>query len=70
MTTAAREKEKGEMVCTKPFPSMPVMFWNDPDGQKYHNAYFARFDNIWCHGDFAESPPMAGSSSMAVPMQR
>ena len=47
-------EEKGEMVCTKPFPSMPVMFWNDADGQKYHNAYFARFDNIWCHGDFAE----------------
>ena len=47
-------EEKGEMVCTKPFPSMPVMFWNDRDGQKYHNAYFARFDNIWCHGDFAE----------------
>ena len=48
------KQEKGEMVCTKPFPSMPVMFWNDADGQKYHNAYFARFDNIWCHGDFAE----------------
>jgi acetoacetyl-CoA synthetase len=46
--------EKGELVCTKPFPSMPVMFWNDPDGEKYRNAYFARFDNIWCHGDFAE----------------
>ena len=45
---------KGELVCTKPFPSMPVMFWNDADGQKYHNAYFARFANIWCHGDFAE----------------
>ncbi len=45
---------KGELVCTKPFPSMPAMFWNDPDGAKYHNAYFARFDNIWCHGDFAE----------------
>ena len=48
------KQEKGEMVCKKPFPSMPVMFWNDADGQKYHNAYFARFDNIWCHGDFAE----------------
>ncbi|MCC7483153.1 MAG: acetoacetate--CoA ligase [Hyphomicrobiales bacterium] len=48
------KQEKGELVCTRPFPSMPVMFWNDPDGQKYHNAYFARFDNIWCHGDFAE----------------
>jgi acetoacetyl-CoA synthetase len=48
------KQEKGEMVCKKPFPSMPVMFWNDADGQKYHNAYFARFDNVWCHGDFAE----------------
>ncbi|MCS0500998.1 acetoacetate--CoA ligase [Ancylobacter mangrovi] len=46
--------ERGELVCTKPFPSMPVMFWNDPDGAKYHAAYFERFDNIWCHGDFAE----------------
>ena len=45
---------KGELVCVKPFPSMPVMFWNDADGAKYHNAYFARFDNVWCHGDFAE----------------
>jgi acyl-CoA synthetase (AMP-forming)/AMP-acid ligase II len=45
---------KGELVCVKPFPSMPVMFWNDPDGSKYHNAYFARFPGIWCHGDFAE----------------
>jgi acetoacetyl-CoA synthetase len=46
--------EKGELVCGKPFPSMPVMFWNDPDGSKYHNAYFARFPNVWCHGDYAE----------------
>lgn len=46
--------EKGELVCTEPFPSMPVMFWNDPDGRKYHEAYFARFPGIWCHGDFAE----------------
>jgi acetoacetyl-CoA synthetase len=46
--------EKGELVCTKPFPSMPAMFWNDADGAKYHSAYFARFPNIWCHGDFAE----------------
>ena len=45
---------KGELVCTRPFPTMPIGFWNDPDGEKYHNAYFARFDNIWCHGDFAE----------------
>jgi acetoacetyl-CoA synthetase len=45
---------KGELVCTRPFPSMPVMFWNDPGGRKYRAAYFERFDNIWCHGDFAE----------------
>jgi acetoacetyl-CoA synthetase len=45
---------KGELVCTRAFPPMPLMFWNDPDGQKYRNAYFARFPNIWCHGDFAE----------------
>jgi acetoacetyl-CoA synthetase len=47
-------EEKGELVCVKPFPSMPVMFWNDPDGEKYSAAYFERFDNIWHHGDFAE----------------
>jgi len=45
---------KGELVCTMPFPSMPVKFWNDPEGRKYHDAYFARFPGIWCHGDFAE----------------
>ncbi len=47
-------EEKGELVCVKPFPSMPVMFWNDADGKKYHSAYFERFPNVWCHGDFAE----------------
>lgn len=46
--------EKGELVCTKPFPSMPIGFWNDPDGSRYHDAYFARFENIWCHGDYVE----------------
>ena len=46
--------EKGELVCTAPFPSMPIGFWNDPDGSKYHNAYFARFANVWCHGDYVE----------------
>nr|CAD6604755.1 acetoacetate--CoA ligase [Rhizobium sp. TCK] len=46
--------EKGELVCTKPFPSMPIMFWNDPEGEKYRAAYFDRFENVWCHGDFAE----------------
>lgn len=44
----------GELVCTKPFPSMPVMFWNDADGAKYASAYFERFENIWCHGDWIE----------------
>ncbi len=45
---------KGELVCTKPFPSMPVGFWNDPDGSRYRAAYFARFPGVWCHGDWAE----------------
>ncbi len=44
---------KGELVCTRAFPSMPIGFWND-DGTKYRAAYFERFDNVWCHGDFAE----------------
>jgi acetoacetyl-CoA synthetase len=47
-------REKGELVCTKAFPPMPVMFWNDPGEKKYRAAYFERFDNVWCHGDFAE----------------
>jgi acetoacetyl-CoA synthetase len=46
--------QKGELVCTRPFVSMPVGFWNDPDGKKYRGAYFERFSNVWCHGDFAE----------------
>ena len=46
--------EKGELVCTKPFPSMPIGFWGDTDGEKYRQAYFARFDDTWCHGDYAE----------------
>jgi acetoacetyl-CoA synthetase len=45
---------RGELVCTRPFPSMPVEFWNDPGGRKYHGAYFERFPGVWCHGDFAE----------------
>jgi acetoacetyl-CoA synthetase len=47
-------QEKGELVCAKAFPAMPIGFWNDADGKKYHAAYFERFDNVWCHGDFAE----------------
>ena len=45
--------ETGELSCSEPFPSMPVMFWNDPDGQRYRSAYFERFDGLWAHGDFA-----------------
>ncbi|HEX8011278.1 MAG TPA: acetoacetate--CoA ligase [Casimicrobiaceae bacterium] len=47
-------EEKGELVCTAPFPSMPVGFWNDPDGSKYRAAYFERFRGVWCHGDWVE----------------
>ena len=46
--------EKGELVCTAPFPSMPVGFWNDPDGAKYRAAYFAKFPGVWNHGDYVE----------------
>jgi acetoacetyl-CoA synthetase len=46
--------EAGELVCTRPFPSMPVAFWNDPDGARYHAAYFAHFPGVWRHGDWAE----------------
>jgi acetoacetyl-CoA synthetase len=45
---------KGELVCTRPFPSMPVGFWNDPDGTKYRAAYFERFPGVWWHGDYVE----------------
>jgi len=44
---------KGELVCTEPFPSVPVGFWGDDDGSKFHGAYFDRFPGIWAHGDFA-----------------
>jgi acetoacetyl-CoA synthetase len=44
--------KKGELVCKTAFPSMPVYFWNDPDGKKYHKAYFEVYDNIWHHGDY------------------
>ena len=44
--------EQGELVCCKPFPSMPIYFWDDPDGKKYHSAYFDVYPNIWRHGDF------------------
>lgn len=46
------ENEKGELVCTEPFPSMPVFFWNDSDGKKYRSAYFETFPGVWRHGDY------------------
>jgi acetoacetyl-CoA synthetase len=49
------DNEKGELVCRTPFPSMPVGFWNDDDGRKYQRAYFSRFNNVWAHGDYAET---------------
>ncbi|HET7130995.1 MAG TPA: acetoacetate--CoA ligase, partial [Gammaproteobacteria bacterium] len=52
--------QKGELVCTAPFPSMPVGFWNDPGGRKYHAAYFERFPNVWHHGDYAELTERGG----------
>ena len=57
---ALRVGEKGELVCTRPFPSMPVGFWNDPDGAKYRDAYFARFDDVWRHGDWASLTASGG----------
>ena len=52
--------EPGELVCTAPFPSMPVAFWNDPDGAKYRAAYFEKYPNVWRHGDWAEITPHGG----------
>jgi acetoacetyl-CoA synthetase len=51
---------KGELVCTRPFPSTPVGFWNDPAAARYHAAYFERFPGVWHQGDFAEWTPHAG----------
>ena len=47
-------EEKGELVCVNPFPSAPIYFWNDPGDKKYHKAYFEKFDNVWCQGDYGE----------------
>ncbi|KAJ6111801.1 acetoacetyl-CoA synthase [Penicillium sp. IBT 18751x] len=55
--TRVPDGEPGEIVATAAFPSMPVMFWGDKDGKKYFNAYFARFDNVWTHGDFIAINP-------------
>ena len=52
--------EPGELVCTRPFPAMPVAFWDDPEGAKYHSAYFDFWPGVWRHGDWAEATPRGG----------
>ncbi len=52
--------EKGELVCTRPFPSMPVGFWNDPGDVRYRAAYFEKFPGVWCHGDYIEQTGRGG----------
>ena len=54
------EQEKGELVCSAPFPSMPAGFWNDPGSQKYRGAYFERFPGVWHHGDYCELTATGG----------
>ncbi|RYG90292.1 acetoacetate--CoA ligase [Loktanella sp. IMCC34160] len=56
----AADGEKGELVCTRPFPSMPLGFWGDDGGARYRSAYFDRFDGVWCQGDFAERRATGG----------
>ncbi len=51
---------QGELTCTEPFPSMPLYFWNDTDGQRYHSAYFDVWPNVWTHGDFAQRTESGG----------
>ena len=46
-------EKNGELICSKAFPSMPIYFWNDPNKQKYHAAYFEKYPEIWCQGDYA-----------------
>ena len=57
---STKNNEKGELVVKQPFPSMPVKFWGDASGKKYHQAYFKKFKNIWHHGDFVEKTPNNG----------
>ena len=59
-TGRAIEGEAGELVCTAPFPSMPLCFWNDPDGERYRAAYFERFLGAWCHGDWVRRTEHGG----------
>lgn len=59
-TGRVKRGKRGELVCTKPFPSRPVKFWNDPDRKKYYMAYFDRFADVWAQGDFAEKTVNGG----------
>ena len=54
------QEQKGELVCTKPFPAMPIGFWDDPDQKRYRSAYFERFYGVWTHGDYAERTAQDG----------
>ncbi len=52
--------EQGELVCTQPFPAMPIGFWNDPDGSRYRAAYFEKYPGVWRHGDWTQVTPHGG----------
>jgi len=52
--------DKGELVCTEPFPSMPIYFWDDENGEKYRKAYFEKFKDVWSHGDYIKITPNGG----------
>ena len=52
--------EQGELVCTAPWPTMPISFWNDPDGSRYQAAYFEMYPGVWAHGDYVEIRPEGG----------
>ena len=54
------QNKKGELVCKKPFPSMPIKFWNDEGDRKYKSAYFKKYKNVWHHGDFAKITNQGG----------
>jgi len=52
--------DRGELVCDRPFPSAPIGFWNDPEGERYHSSYFATYPGVWAHGDYAELTDQGG----------
>ncbi|MBV8576865.1 MAG: acetoacetate--CoA ligase, partial [Acetobacteraceae bacterium] len=58
--TEARDEKVGELVCANPFPSRPLGFYNDPDGRRFHDAYFSQNPGVWTHGDLIEATPQGG----------